>query len=482
MQHRERLSPRDIAMSLDMSCRSLDAPLGPMPESAEGGAGEELVRDVYRRHAGAFFDDLRAWFTKEARTLRKAAERQLEGDQLAALRERVDQLENGTGAIRVPASAGDAAAGAVTSPRAVSSPSGRCGAEGIVALDANVRALCREEARSALEQLRGELLGGDLLCDELLSGGAGLRPALERLLSQVSADRECVLSAEVAELRASVDGAVAAATAAATAEIGQLDGAFRSSLAAEVRELGSVCEGVRARLEALDESAAEHIGRLSTRLSELEDPQREKASSQSAFCNRTAADSSNGSRLQHGISSAGEPATIWQPTPATKDTRPPDLKVPTFIPTDYCGMSATLGGDLANSTATAACGSTASGSSSSFERVRTSAQESDALHSKLGRGSTGDATVRLPAAVAQPNGLVSDDRALDPFVGPAGGETLPSTPPKRHVPPSTPQLVPRGDTGARTSPRGDTGAGTGSLKAQWSSCTSLQRTENCNGH
>lgn len=78
-----------------------------------------------------------------------------------------------------------------------------------------------------MEELRSELLGGDLLCDELLSGGAGLRPAIERLLCESTGPRrKDRLSSEVAELRASVDGAAAAATAAATAEIGRLDGAF----------------------------------------------------------------------------------------------------------------------------------------------------------------------------------------------------------------------------------------------------------------
>lgn len=137
---------------------------------------------------------------------------------------------------------------------------------------ASLRKLCRDEARSALEEMRSELLGGDLLCDELLRGGAGLRPALERLIVESPlAERERMLSEQVAGLRASVDSAVAAATAAATTEIGRLDGAFRSSLAAEVRELGSLCEGVRARIEALDESAADHIGRLSGRVAELEE-------------------------------------------------------------------------------------------------------------------------------------------------------------------------------------------------------------------
>lgn len=170
--------------------------------------------------------------------------------------------------IHMPTSAGDAAAGHCTSPRSIS-PIGRFASDGQDA--SSMRSLVRDEVRRAIEELRGELLGGDLLCDELLSGGTGLRPALERIIAEAPAARcETALSSEVAELRASVDGAAAAATAAATAEIGRLDGAFRSSLAAEVRDLGSLAEGVRIRLEALDESAAEHIGRLSTRLAELE--------------------------------------------------------------------------------------------------------------------------------------------------------------------------------------------------------------------
>lgn len=231
-------------------------------------SSQDVVRDVYRNHAVTFFDELRSWFTKETRSLRREAEKQLEVDQLKCLRERVEQLEANT-VIHMPTSAGDAAAGggAGTSPRSISPTR-----HAISGLDAStMRSLCCEEARRALEELRGELLGGDLLCDELLRGGDGLRPALERLMAKVPTRRfDSDLSSEVAELRASVDGAAAAATAAATAEIGRLDGAFRSSLAAEVRDLGSLCEGVRNRIEALDQSAAEHIGRLGARLDELE--------------------------------------------------------------------------------------------------------------------------------------------------------------------------------------------------------------------
>lgn len=231
-------------------------------------SSQDVVRDVYRRHAVTFFDELRAWFTMEARTLRNEAEKQLEADELRDLRQRVELLEANT-LTNMPTSAGDAAAGAGASPRSIS-PNSRFAVE--AGLDmSKMRSLCHEEARRALEELRSELLGGDLLCDELLSGGAGLRPAIERLLCESTGPRrKDRLSSEVAELRASVDGAAAAATAAATAEIGRLDGAFRSSLAAEVRDLGSLCESVRTRIEALDHSAAEHIGRLSTRLSELE--------------------------------------------------------------------------------------------------------------------------------------------------------------------------------------------------------------------
>lgn len=230
-------------------------------------SSQDVVRDVYRRHAVTFFDELRAWFTKETRSLRWEAEKQLEADQLKGLRERIEQLE-GNAVFRMPTSSGDAAAGGgcggVTSPRSIS-PNKRSGTELIGSLDPSaLRSICRDEARRSVEEIRGELLGGDLFCDELLSGGAGLRPALARLLA------ESPIISEVAELRASVDGAVAEATAAASAEIGRLDGAFRSSLAAEVRDLGSLCEGVRFRIEALDQSAAAHIGRLSTRLEELE--------------------------------------------------------------------------------------------------------------------------------------------------------------------------------------------------------------------
>jgi len=202
--------------------------------------------------------------------MRASTEKQLETDELKCLRERIEQLEANT-VVHMPMCAGDAGAGPVSSPRSIS-PNGRFSEKTIAGLDASsIRSLCRDEARRALEEVRGELMGGDLLCDELLSGGAGLRPALDRLIAESPvAHRESALSREVAELRASVDGAAAAATAAATAEIGRLDGAFRSSLAAEVRDLGSLCEGVRSRIEALDQSAAEHIGRLSARLAELE--------------------------------------------------------------------------------------------------------------------------------------------------------------------------------------------------------------------
>jgi len=242
------------------------------PERAAGSGGEDVIKDVYRRHASSFFDELRSWFTKETRLLRTTAETQLEVDQLRSLRLRVEQLEENT-VVQMPTFAGDVAAGSATS-RSMS-PTGRLAVDGQVctSLDAaSLRALCRKEARCALEELRGELLGGDLLCDELLSGGQGLRPALERLIAESPmARRESSLSAQIAELRASIDGATAAATAAATAEIGQLDNAFRASLASEVRELGSLCEGVRGRIEALDESAADHIGRLSARMAELEE-------------------------------------------------------------------------------------------------------------------------------------------------------------------------------------------------------------------
>jgi len=228
----------------------------------------DVVRDVYRTHAVSFFDELRSWFTKEVAMLRKEAEKQLEVDQLKSLRERIEQLEANT-MVHVQTSSGDAAAGVTgTSPRSMS-PHSRFASEGHTGIDVStVRSLCREEARRAIEEVRSELLGGDLLCDELLSGGAGLRPALERLFAETPTARR--VSTEVAELRTSVDGAAAAATAAATAEIGRLDGAFRSSLAAEVRDLGSLCESTRLRIESLDQSAAEHIGRLNTRLTELE--------------------------------------------------------------------------------------------------------------------------------------------------------------------------------------------------------------------
>jgi hypothetical protein len=241
------------------SCRS--------PERAGGSGGEDVIKDVYRRHATSFFDELRSWFTTETRLLRNSAEKQLEADQLRNLQLRVEQLEANTVAC------GDAAAGSPTS-RSMS-PTKCLGVDGQAWLRpdvASLRMLCREEARCALEELRGELLGGDLPCDELLSGGQGLRPALERLISESAmARRESSMNSQIAELRASIDGATAAATAAATAEIGRLDNAFRASLASEVRELGSLCESVRVRIEALDESAADHIGRLSARIAELEE-------------------------------------------------------------------------------------------------------------------------------------------------------------------------------------------------------------------
>lgn len=452
-----RLSPRGLPnvrdISLDVSRRSLDIQLG---EGAANSAGEEVVRDVYRRHASEFFDDLRAWFTKEARSLRKAAERQVEGDQLAALRERVEQLEAGAGAFRVPASAADAAAGAVTSPRAVGSPSGRGGVEAVVALDASVRALCRAEAKSALEQLRCELLGGNLLCDELLSGDSAWRPALEQLLDRACADRDYTLNTEVIELRASIDGAVAAATAAASAEIGQLDGAFRSSLAAEVRELGSVCEGVRARLEALDHSAAEHIGRLSARLTELEDQKQDKAAP------------------PHPV--GGPPISFMRTLP--KERPPPELKMPVLqakchgaapsSSSDLGGIAVAVGGGLAGR-AIAAEGNTTGGSifaglasGDSAQNHGVAMQEPGVNSSKRNKGcclsNLSDSTVK--------QGPVLDERCLDGCVGPAGGETLPSTPPKRHVPPSTAAPL-------RSSPRWESSASMSNHKVkQWSSCTS----------
>lgn len=217
--------------------------------------------------------------------MRREAEKQLEVDQLKGLRERIEQLEANT-VIHMPTSAGDAAAGAGTSPQRAISPSCRPTSEGLDA--STMRSMCRDEARRAIEELRGELLGGDLLCDELLNGGAGLRPALELLVAEMPVSgRESALNSEVAELRASVDGAAAAATAAATAEIGRLDGAFRSSLAAEVRDLGSLCEGVRIRIEALDHSAAEHIGRLSARIAELEVRAEDCTPSSRSACQRS---------------------------------------------------------------------------------------------------------------------------------------------------------------------------------------------------
>jgi hypothetical protein len=233
-----------------------------------------MLRDVYRKQCATFFDELRAWFTKEAHALRKAVnvQKQEETDEMRSLRERVEKLETNK-VVHVPTCAGDAAAGGVSPPRSLS-PTGRLATEAMGFDTSTLRSLCRDEARRAVEELRGELLGGDLLCDELLNGGSGLRPALERLIAETPAmrpDREHELSIEVADLRASVSGAVTAATAAATAEIGRLDGAFRSSLAAEVRDLGCLCEEVRGRIESLDQSAAEHVGRLSARITELEE-------------------------------------------------------------------------------------------------------------------------------------------------------------------------------------------------------------------
>lgn len=203
-------------------------------------AAVDIVKDVYRSQAATFFDELRAGFTKETNTLRKESQEQLklhEFEHLKGLIERIEKLEANT-VIHMPMSAGDAAAGAgtCTSTNSISQPSSDA---------STIRLLCHEEAQRAIKELRAELLG----------------PA---------ARRESVLSAQVAEVRDSVAGAAAMASAVATAEVGRLDGAFRSSLAAEVRDLGSLCEGVRRRIEALDQSAAEHIGRLSTRLSELE--------------------------------------------------------------------------------------------------------------------------------------------------------------------------------------------------------------------
>jgi hypothetical protein len=376
--------------------------------------GEDVVRNVYRRHATAFFDELRTWFTKEARMLRSTAEKQLEVDQIKSLRERVEQLEAST-MVPVPTSAGDAAAGAGTSPRSIS-PRGRLATEALVGLDgASLRGICREEARRALEELRGELLGGDLLCDELLSGGAGLRPVLERLIAESSmAEREMALREQVAELRASVESAVAAATSAATAEIGRLDGAFRSSLAAEVRDLGCLCEGVRARIEALDQSAADHIGHLSTRVAELE----EVRCGPSSVCSRQTSGSCGATSLS---SSLAFKKTLVATSAASQVRAGSSSADDTFaVP----GGVATVDAGLAE-------------------------QELNGLSCHMPPGGE---VLWAPPALSSAQGLVHPADAsapVPPFcaglapisvgTGPAKNEMwcAPSTPPKRHIPPGS---------------------------------------------
>jgi len=47
--------------------------------------GEEIVQDFYKRQASSFFEELRCWFSKEVRMLRRATEKQMEDNQVNAL-------------------------------------------------------------------------------------------------------------------------------------------------------------------------------------------------------------------------------------------------------------------------------------------------------------------------------------------------------------------------------------------------------------
>lgn len=374
-------------------------------ESAPKTDEEESIREVYRDHAGAFFDELRAWFTKEARALRKEAETQLEADQLRSLRERLEQVEANT-VIHMPTSAGDAAAG-TGSPRSIS-PKGHH--EAFVGVDAGkMRAICREQAWKAVEELRGELLGGDL-----------------------------ALKDEVAELRASIDGAAAAATAAAAAEIGRLDGAFRSSLASEVRDLGSLCEGVRARIEALDQSAAEHVGRLSARLADLEACASEPSLSSGAFpavaCSSGGCRQDKSSEWHQGVAEVGAEGSEGIQPPSLAGDRPSRLSLNgaglELAAPAAAAERISLGG-------TAEAKDTCSGGGCQADVLGLPPGEILWVPSPrpLTQALAPPATGATQAASAVP-ALSSHQMAeVAPACGGGPGQA-PSTPPKRHVPPA----------------------------------------------
>lgn len=227
-------------------------------------SGEESVRDVYQQRASTFFEEMKAWFEKEMKTMQANAERKLAGperklpgledSELVVLLDRVEQLEATVGMLRAnPANAGDAAAGTSDGQ----------------AVDAAMLALCREEASRTCTRL----------CTDLAEGSS-LRCAVQQCVAEEVGTCQRSFQAEIEELRAAlVQVELRAAlmpaeshvpAGAVTAELGRLDGALRASLAAEVRDLGCMCEGARARIEAVDHTAAAHISRLDQRLDRLE--------------------------------------------------------------------------------------------------------------------------------------------------------------------------------------------------------------------
>lgn len=208
-------------------------------------SAEEIMQEIYRCHAGPFFEELKSWFVKEALVLREAAERQMETSQTSAIRDRVDQLEATVAALRAPAPTGGVAPGKIA-PGSASKSS-------MFSRDAQVSPLSRVRSTEAIN-----------------ASNEGWGAAVEKAFSQAATVQERMFHSEVADLRATVERSLASA---AVAELGRLDAAFRASLAAEVRELGSMCENVRARVEALDASAAEHISRLDARIDAIGRPQ-----------------------------------------------------------------------------------------------------------------------------------------------------------------------------------------------------------------
>lgn len=201
--------------------------------------GEEIVQDFYKRQASSFFEELRCWFSKEVRMLRKATEKQMEDNQVNALHKRIDQLEENVARMCGPSPAGDMAAEIITSD-----------------LDSLV-----------------STFHSDVNCDSpqvhWSHASTGCKDELQNAVEVAWADQvqKRALQSEVAELRAAVEKGFVSTT---MAELGRLDGELRGSLAAEVRELGCICESVRFRVEALDRKAAEHVSRLDARLDAIE--------------------------------------------------------------------------------------------------------------------------------------------------------------------------------------------------------------------